>query len=768
MGSQLEASDAAPIVEICRRLDGIPLAIELAAARVVALSPPEIAGLLDERFRLLTGGRRASLERHHTLRAAVDWSYSLLGDIERLVFDRLGVFPSSFDAGAAQAVAGEEIEPWDVIDALSSLVAKSMLVADRTPSGSTRYQMLETLRHYARERLDAARTADACRRRHAQHYADFACKAREGTRSEDDLLWWSRMQTEIDNLRAAALWALDSRVDEDGDVALRIISDLTAGSFEELAGVFSWAEQAVERAERAAPELRSAVLGAASMSAWYRADYVRAHRLARDALGDAIPAGSLSPELPFMALMLSGRPDRIRGVLADGLAALDAVGADPLSRFRLHSAAAGSAAQTGDLEFAAAVANETLRIGRQLSHRFVIMVGLYLVALTSWRTAPDDALAALEENFALGESFSANWRGRALALAAQLRAGKGDADGAISALRQAITECHRSGERTGVATAFDRGIQVLAATRHHEMAAVFGGDCDRRGLRQHPRHSRPRTARSSTRARTPRSQTRHRALRRCGCPRRSHELRRGPRLNYPRARRAPLPTRAGAVRTTEEQAAVPSGVVTFLFTDIEGSTRRWEADADAMRAALEAHDTVLREAIEGHAGWLFKHTGDGVCAAFTSPRSAVDAAVTAQRALELPVRMGISTGEAELRGSDYFGAVLNRAARSRTTSRLSGPKNSSNPPGPSTILDSQCCIWGHRIAGWRDGSRPLSTTATPARRRCAVATTGCRMAPWPGSGVRTSPMANLDVGRSSAAVRSQPVATRTHLSRHRW
>ena len=107
----------------------------------------------------------------------------------------------------------------------------------------------------------------------------------------------------------------------------------------------------------------------------------------------------------------------------------------------------------------------------------------------------------------------------------------------------------------------------------------------------------------------------------------------------------------------------PSGVVTFLFTDIEGSTRRWEADADAMRSALEAHDEVLREAIETHDGWLFKHTGDGVCAVFASPRSAVDAAVAAQRALELPVRMGIATGEAEFRGGDYFGAVLNRAAR---------------------------------------------------------------------------------------------------------
>ena len=110
-------------------------------------------------------------------------------------------------------------------------------------------------------------------------------------------------------------------------------------------------------------------------------------------------------------------------------------------------------------------------------------------------------------------------------------------------------------------------------------------------------------------------------------------------------------------------APAPSGVVTFLFTDIEGSTRRWEADAEAMRAALLEHDDVLRAAIEEHEGFLFSHTGDGVVAAFTSPRSAVDAAVAAQRALGLPVRMGIATGEAELRAGDYFGTVLNRAAR---------------------------------------------------------------------------------------------------------
>ncbi|ORW49304.1 cyclase [Mycobacterium paraense] len=107
----------------------------------------------------------------------------------------------------------------------------------------------------------------------------------------------------------------------------------------------------------------------------------------------------------------------------------------------------------------------------------------------------------------------------------------------------------------------------------------------------------------------------------------------------------------------------PSGVVTFLFTDIEGSTRRWEADASAMREALQAHDKALRAAVKGHGGHVFSHTGDGVVAAFASPASAVEAAVAAQRSLELPVRMGLATGEAELRDGDYFGPVLNRAAR---------------------------------------------------------------------------------------------------------
>ena len=153
-------------------------------------------------------------------------------------------------------------------------------------------------------------------------------------------------------------------------------------------------------------------------------------------------------------------------------------------------------------------------------------------------------------------------------------------------------------------------------------------------------------------------------------------------------------------------AAAPSGVVTFLFTDVEGSTRRWEADAAAMRVALSAHDEVLRKGIEAHGGFLFSHTGDGFVAAFASPMSAVDAAIDAQRELELPVRMGLTTGEAELRDGDYFGTVLNRAARvmaaghggqilvaDSTASLLSGvdlvdlgPRRLRDVPNPVTVF----------------------------------------------------------------------------------
>jgi predicted ATPase len=179
--------------------------------------------------------------------------------------------------------------------------------------------------------------------------------------------------------------------------------------------------------------------------------------------------------------------------------------------------------------------------------------------------------------------------------------------------------------------------------------------------------------------------------------------------------------------------SAPSGVVTFLFTDVEGSTRRWEADAAAMRAALAAHDEVLREAIQAHGGWLFKHTGDGVCAAFASPRLAVDAAVAAQLRLELPVRMGLATGEAELRGGDYFGAVLNRSARvmaaghggqillaESTAGLLSGADLLDLGPRRLRDLPTPIGVFQVRAAGLRTDFPPLrALDASPGNLRPA-------------------------------------------------
>src|SRR5262245_12356796 len=169
------------------------------------------------------------------------------------------------------------------------------------------------------------------------------------------------------------------------------------------------------------------------------------------------------------------------------------------------------------------------------------------------------------------------------------------------------------------------------------------------------------------------------------------------------------------------------GVLTFLFTDIEGSTRRWEADADAMRVALEAHNKVVRDAVEANDGKVFNYTGDGICAVFASPRAAVDAAVTAQRELQLPVRMGIATGEAELRGDDYFGTVLNRTARvmasghggqilidGATTALLSGVDLLDLGPRQLRDIPKPVAIYQVRAAGLRVDFPALKTLdATP-------------------------------------------------------
>ena len=166
--------NAATVTEICRRLDGMPLAIELAAARVRALSLDEILGSLHDRFRLLTGGARTAVRRQQTLRASVDWSHALLTEPERVLFRRLAVFLGGFDLDAAQAVAGDaEVERYQILDQLALLVDKSFVVAENT-SGRTRYRLLETVRQYAQEKLGESGEAEAVRSRHRDHYTAMA------------------------------------------------------------------------------------------------------------------------------------------------------------------------------------------------------------------------------------------------------------------------------------------------------------------------------------------------------------------------------------------------------------------------------------------------------------------------------------------------------------------------------------------------------------------------------------------------------------------
>jgi predicted ATPase/class 3 adenylate cyclase/DNA-binding CsgD family transcriptional regulator len=218
----LTDDNSAAVGEICARLDGVPLAIELAAARVRALSLAEILDSLHDRFRLLTGGARTAVRRQQTLRASVDWSHALLTQPERVLFRRLAVFLGGFDLAAAQAVAGGgDVERYQVLDQLTLLVDKSLVVADDR-GGRTRYRLLETVRQYALEKLGESSEADAVRSRHRDYYTALAAAvdAPAGSDYEQRI---EQAETEIDNLRAAFGW---SRENSDTEFALQLASSL--------------------------------------------------------------------------------------------------------------------------------------------------------------------------------------------------------------------------------------------------------------------------------------------------------------------------------------------------------------------------------------------------------------------------------------------------------------------------------------------------------------------------------------------------------------
>lgn len=209
------------VTEICQRLDGIPLAIELAAARVRTLSLSEIHAGLHDRFRLLTGGARTAVRRQQTLAASVEWSHALLTTPERVLFRRLAAFMGGFDLDGAQAVAGAgELPRHQVLDQLSLLVDKSLVIAENT-SGTSRYRLLETVRQYAQSKLTESGEADAIRSRHRDHYTALAIPQSRLPEGAEPLL--ERWEIDIDNLRAAFSWSLDAG---NHDLALQLAASL--------------------------------------------------------------------------------------------------------------------------------------------------------------------------------------------------------------------------------------------------------------------------------------------------------------------------------------------------------------------------------------------------------------------------------------------------------------------------------------------------------------------------------------------------------------
>jgi hypothetical protein len=448
------------------------------------MSPNDIATRLDERFRLLTGGRRTAVERHQTLRATVDWSYSMLDERERRVFDRLGVFVGGFDATAAEAVTiGDGIEPWDVLDALVDLVGKSMVIAEETVEGGTRYQLLETLRHYARERLDEHDDADAWRRRHAEHFAMFAERIGPLLTGPDELAARRTIGTELDNARAAVTWGLDRDNDGDSELAVRIVAALAVeGTNNRASGIGEWALRTLEHADRSTPGRRCAVYSLASMATFYAGDHAETERLASEALRDGLPADCSCPTLPYIALantaVARSDTEGSHRVINEGLAAMDAIATDPWNRCVLLACGATFDAMAGNLDRARSSISPLLPEARRTRNPSVLVVTLFAYGWSSWESDPEVALAAFDECADLTRSGASEAVfGPALMEAARLRMRRGERDVALANLREAVMHCHMVADYPELSGVLTVTSTILVEAGAFEPAAVLTGFC---------------------------------------------------------------------------------------------------------------------------------------------------------------------------------------------------------------------------------------------------------------------------------------------------
>lgn len=425
-GFALSEANAAAVAQICQRLDGIPLALELAAARIRVMPPEQIAARLDDRFRLLTGGSRTALPRQQTLRALIDWSWDLLLEPERATLRRLSVFVGGWTLEAAEAVcASGDLEPGAVLDTLTRLVDKSLVLAE-DQGDEERYRMLETMRQYAREKLLESGESGPIRDRHLGYFVEFGESGDAGLHGPEEAAWFNRLEIEHANLRAALEWSLD-RGPAGAEAGLRLCGAL--GQFWNVRGHWSeglvWLTRVLARPETAGPTLaRARALNATGFLAYCLNDYATAQRRYEEALPIwrvHAPCADHATALRILGAVLSngGRSAAGRAPLEESLAMSRALGDDEgvawtlldISEQSLNQATteadrlqalatleeslalhrrlgnqngvsvvlttmASAALHIGDLEAAEARYSESLGIARRIGNRRTISLGL--------------------------------------------------------------------------------------------------------------------------------------------------------------------------------------------------------------------------------------------------------------------------------------------------------------------------------------------------------------------------------------------------------
>ncbi len=468
--SLANADEASAVVEICRRLDGIPLAIELAASRMPSMTASEVCDRLDQRFRLLVGSRRG-LERHQTLRHTVAWSYDLLDDAEKALLQRCSVFAGGFDLESACAVAGsEDPDDYAVLDLLDALVRKSLLLADRS-SGRTRFAMLETIRQFAEEQLVASGAANTVRTAHARYFA--------GREADILALWDSPRQREaydwftieLANLRTAFRWAADHG---DLDVAANIASyaaflGFLVVNYEPI----SWAEELVEPA-RAADHARLATLYVMASQCWMPGRIEAAVRYADTA--QIVIDGGRHEEVPFgiegllgAAYLAIGQPDRA----VEWCRAQLGRGRDTRTLTRTVLVINLTAAGSGDE--ARAAANGVIESAEATDNPCAVAFALYAHG-RAFRDADPAAARDARRGLVIAQDSGNRYNETLLAgLMSRIEAERGDPLSALDYVRMNVHNYHDAGNTTMVRGGLAMLTALFDRLGRHEPAATMSG-----------------------------------------------------------------------------------------------------------------------------------------------------------------------------------------------------------------------------------------------------------------------------------------------------